>query len=231
MKENKEFRALYAVLIVMVIFVSTMGSTYAYFTARTNSAANAVSTASTTYSISMDIDPVYTGFSMIPMNDEYALKGIKNECMDKYNRGVCHVYKIRVYGYSDTLDYVSGFMDVTTNNIDNLSYMTFGSSDTYDEEDCVEIDGKYYCKSVDVTPVGEGHNLSLGSSYDVVGKADTNILLMVWLTNLDVNQNDSDIGDFNATVTMQAGNGGEIKGTIASAIVLDNEQGGGSGGE
>ena len=38
MKGNKEFRALYAVLIIMVVFVSTMGSTYAYFAFTTNSA-------------------------------------------------------------------------------------------------------------------------------------------------------------------------------------------------
>ena len=44
---------------------------------------------------------------------------------------------------------------------------------------------------------------------------------MFWLTNLQESQNTFDIGSFTATVTIQAGNGGEIKGTIASAVQLN----------
>ena len=43
----------------------------------------------------------------------------------------------------------------------------------------------------------------------------------MWLTNLNESQNEFDIGSYQATVTIQAGNGGEVKGTIASAVKLD----------
>lgn len=232
---NKEYRILYGVLIVMVLTISTIGSTYAYFSARTNSLNNSISTSSTIYSISMDISPVYSGFSYIPMNDEYALKALKNKCKDKYDRGACSAYRIRVYGYNEGLDYISGVMDITTDNMVNLSYMMYRLSNTYDEDKCVDIDGEYYCISYDATSIGEGTNLSLGDSYDVRGMTETKFILMIWLTNLNESQNESDIGNYNATITMQAGSGGEIKGTIANAIVIDDgtdngTEGGNNGG-
>ena len=227
---SREYKIIYVVLIAMVLTISTIGSTYAYLTATINSVNNTVNTSSTTYSISMDITPIYSGFSYIPMNDEYALKALRNKCKDKYDRGVCSAYKIRVYGYNEGLDYISGIMDITTDNMANLSYMMYRLSNTYDEDKCVDIDGEYYCISYEATPMGEGTNLSLGDSYDVRGMADTKFVLMIWLTNLNENQNESDIGNYNATITMQAGSGGEIRGTIASAIVMDNGNEGGNNG-
>ncbi len=233
MRNAREYKLLYVVAIIMVVTISTMGSTYAYFAARTSSDDSTLNTGSTTYSISMDINPIYSGFSFIPMNDVDALKGIKNECHDKYNRGVCSAYSIRVYGYSSNLDFVSGYMNVDTNNIENLSYMMFENSDTYDEDNCFEYNGEYYCKVVPATHVVEEENLSLGDSYDVRNKSETKIILLIWLSNLNRSQNENDIGNFNASITMQAGNGGEIKGSIASAVVVDdgNEGGSDNGGE
>ena len=58
-----------------------------------------------------------------------------------------------------------------------------------------------------------------GDKYDVTGIRETEFILLIWLKNLNTSQNDTDIGDFNAVITMQAGNGGEIKGVISSAVV------------
>ena len=48
----------------------------------------------------------------------------------------------------------------------------------------------------------------------------------MWLSNLNVSQNETDIGTFEAIVTMQAGSGGEIKGSISSALIIDDMVGG-----
>ena len=228
MKKNKEYNLIYAVALIFAVTVTTIGSTYAYMTARTNSEINSVRTNSTTYSISIDITPLYESPSIIPMNDEYALKAIKNRCVDKYNYNVCYAYTIRVYDYDEKLDYVSGLMDIETTNMTNLSYMTFSESDTYNPDNCLELDNKYYCKVVNPTHMGTGTNLPLGDSYDVAGKTETKIILLIWLTNLNERQNEIDIGRFNATITMQAGNGGKIQGSIANALVI--EEGGNSNG-
>lgn len=218
---KKELRILYGVIAVMVLSITTIGATYAYWTASTSSVNSTIKTASTIYSISMDITPLYNDFSFIPMNDEDALKGIGNKCVDKYERGACSAYKIHVYGYNEKLDFISGFMDIETNNMINLSYMMLRTSDNFNEETCVKIEDENYCIVQEATPMGIGENLSLGKAHDVTGQESADFILIFWLTNLQESQNAFDIGSFTASITMQAGNGGEIKGTIASAVKVN----------
>lgn len=215
----------YCLLMVCVLAITTIGATYAYWVATAESASNTVQTKSTIYSISMQINPLYHDFSVIPMNDKDVLKALKNRCKDKYDRGACSAYYIYVYDYSENLDYISGYMDVETDNMQNLSYMMLRLSDVYDEEQCIKVGESedIYCIAHETTAIGDGVNLSLGDSYDVKGMADTKFILVMWLSNFKYSQNDVDIGSFNATVTMQAGNGGEIKGTIAEAIKISND--------
>ena len=213
------FQMVYLVIFIVVVFVLGVGSTYAYWSATTASTATSLMTESTIYSINMEISPLYSDFSFIPMNDVDAVKALRNGCKDKYGRGACSAYTINVFGYNNNLSHVSGYMDVTTNNMVNLSYMVYRISDTYDEDVCVDINDNYYCKVLDPAFMGDGVGLTLGDKYDVYGTESTEFILLIWLSNLDVSQNAFDIGSFNAVVTMQAGNGGEIKGVISSAVV------------
>ena len=238
MKGNKRF--IYMFLMIVVASIMTIGSTYAYWTATTKSEMGAVNTKSTTYSISMSVNGLFEGFSVIPMNDEDALKALSNGCYDKYGRGACSAYTIDVYDYSEDLDYISGYMDLTTNNMQNLSYMMFRLSDEYNEENCVKIekekypeatseeDKEYenYCVVKSATPMGDGKELSLGDSYDVYGMESIRFILLIWLSNLKESQNNIDIGSFNAVITMQAGNGGKIRGSISSVLIVDDVVGG-----
>ena len=102
-------------------------------------------------------------------------------------------------------------------------------SDTFDEDNCVTIEESQenYCIVKEATAIGDGVGLSLGDSYDVTGITSTKFILLMWLSNFDYSQNDIDVGSFDAIITMQAGNGGEIKGSIASAIQIDNMVGDG----
>ena len=227
---KRDFKVLYTFLAVCILAFSTIGATYAYWAATASSANNALQTESTIYSISMNITPLYHDFSVIPMDDTDALKGLKGQCKDKYDRGACSAYEIYVYGYNKDLDYVSGFMDITTENMQNLSYMVLRLSDTYEEDSCVIIKNKEnvdetYCIVKEATPMGDGIGLSLGDSYDVKGMDSTKFILMMWLSNLKQSQNDIDVGSFNAIVTIQAGNGGEIKGSIANAVKIEDGTG------
>ena len=222
---KKELKLLYGVLMIAVLAISTIGATYAYWTASTRSIANEIQTGSTIYSISMQINPLYDGFSVIPMNDTDALKGVANKCKDKYDRGACSAYILNVYDWNEGLDYISGFMDITTNNMQNLSYMMLRVSDTFEEGKCafIEETNENYCIVREPSSMGEdGLGLSLGDSYDVSGMSSTKFILLIWLSNLKFGQNDIDIGEFNAIVTMQAGNGGQIKGSISSVINVED---------
>lgn len=223
---KKEFKLLYGVFAIMVLSITTIGATYAYWTASTSSLNNAVNTSSTIYSISMDITPLYHDFSIIPMDDMDAIKALTNQCKDKFDRGACSAYSIYVYDYNTDLNYISGVMDITTNNMENLSYMMLRLSDIYNEDRCVTIEDENYCIVQDATSMGDGVGLSLGDAYDVTGMTSTKFILLIWLTNLNTSQNDVDIGNFDAVITMQAGNGGEIKGSISSAIKIEDMENG-----
>ena len=224
---KKKLKILYIIIMIVVLSITTIGATYAYWTASTESVDSDVNTNSTIYSISMNINPLYHGFSIIPMNDTDALKALKNKCKDKYDRGACAAYSIYVYDYATNLDHISGYMDVTTNNMQNISYMMLRESDTYDENNCVTIEesNEIYCIVREASPIGDGVKLSLGDAYSVTGTTDTKFILLTWLSNLKQSQNDIDIGTFEAIITMQAGNGGEIKGSISSAIKVENGAG------
>lgn len=219
MKKN-----IYLIIIVTTLFLTVSSTTYAYWVATASSQTNSINTQSTIYNINMTLLPLYNDSTFIPMNDTDALKALSHKCKDKYNRGACSAYQIHVFGYNSDLNYISGIMDITTNNMTNLSYMVYQISDTFEEDKCITIEKENYCISKEATPIGTGEKLSLGDSYNVQGIEETKFILLIWLTNLSTSQNEEDIGSFNATVTIQAGSGGEIKGSISSAIKINDEK-------
>ena len=105
--------------------------------------------------------------------------------------------------------------------MENISYMVLEEQNNSQEDSCVIIDERNYCVSKEATSMGDGSKLSIGDSYDVSGVSEKNLLLVFWLSNLNINQNSIDVGTYNATVTILAGNGGEIKGTIANAVQIN----------
>ena len=222
----RKFKAIYALLAIFTFCLMSTGVTYAYFAANVRSESNSIQTESITYSINLDVRPIegYTGFSLIPMNNQDAMKALRNECKDKYNRGACQAYTIRVYGYSERLDHISGYLEFNTNNMENLSYMVLEEDNESEDENCLTINEKRYCLSKEATSIKEEY-LSLGNSYEVTGLAEKNLALVIWITNLNENQNDTDIGEFETTVTISAGDGGEIKGTIANALLINPPEG------
>lgn len=215
---KKKFKYGYILILIMVLVISSMGATYAYFAASVSSA-NVVGTGSKAYNMSMELNSLYDGFTVIPMDDEYVIKALNNECHDKYDRGVCLAYTVKLSGYDEALGYVSGIMNVDTNDIQNLSYVTLvETTSDINDENCVTIDDTSYCKAINIGRVIPQQDVSLGDRYDIVGTSEKKLLLVIWLSNLDNNQNDTDIGSFTADVTFSMGSGGEIKGTIIATM-------------
>ena len=214
----KKHRIIYLVIIIAVLISSVIGSTYAYLTAKIESNSNSIKAESTSYSLSMQITPLYNDFKIIPMDDTDVIKALKNSCKDKFDRGACSAYNINVNGYDANLRTLSGKMDVELLNIENLSYMVLEEqTEITDENSCVNIDEKIYCISKEATPVLEGKDLSLGS-YDITNTTNKDFLLVIWLSNLEKSQNEKDLGDYNATLTFLMGDGGSITGNIAASI-------------
>lgn len=239
---KEKFKHIYTIVLIATLIICTIGSTYAYWAATATSESEAVKTSSSIYSISMKIIPLYTDFSFIPMNDNDILKGLSNKCRDKYDRGACNAYKIHVYGYNQDLNFISGKMDVNVNNIENLSYTMLEekTESEYDETKCVKItesqeepdttelqeesnitetsEEKIYCQVLPATQVSDGVGLTLGDKYEVANTTEKNLILLMWLTNIEESQNEKNIGTFNSIVTFSMGSGGEIKGSISTVL-------------
>ena len=219
MKENR--KSFYILIAIFILFLTTMGSTYAYWVATAKSTENSINTASKKLNLTMNIDPLYTNNHIIPMDDIDAIKGLENNCKDSKNRGSCYAYTINLSEYEENQKLLTGTMDVTTNNISNLSYMLLEQTPNSDEKTCIVINEENYCVIEEPTSIKDGKNLPLGGNISVLNKSNLKLILVFWLTNLNESQNTYDIGEFNATVTFSLGTGGEIKGTINSSIIQE----------
>ena len=220
MKRISNFKHFYLVFVIFLLIVCTIGSTYAYLTS-TVRGDNDVDTSSKGYNVSMLITPVYNGFSLIPMDNSLVIKALNNKCKDKFNRGVCNAYNINVFGYDSSVSKISGTIKTSLENIQNLSYMVFErvSGDISGNNDCVSIDSVNYCMIRGATLIVNDIDMSLGDNIDVFGLDNKDILLVIWLSNLNISQNSFDIGNYNSLITMYLGsNGGQVSGSIGGSL-------------
>ena len=219
----------YIIFAIGIISLTTVGSTYAYFAAMASSE-NVIDTSSSAYSISMIIEPIYHGFSLIPLNYDNTTKAINNKCHDKYNRGACLLYKTKVYDFNSNLKFISGHITAHT-EINNLSYALLAPKIGIEDENlCTNItieneESKEYCYYQEHTKFIKEEQQQLLNSYDVNNKDNVNLLLVIWLENENRSQNDDGIGTFSSSVTIETGNGGKIEGYINDAIEPSNNEG------
>ena len=213
-------RYFYIFLIIFMFITCVVGATYAYFSRLTESG-NDIGVSSYNSSVSMNINPVYNDFSLIPMDNEDIFKAINNKCKDKEDRGACNLYNININGYDESIEYISGTINTKLDNIVNLSYMVFEEVD-YDitnNDNCLEVDDIKYCVGKEATLITSEEVMSLGNNYDLRGYDNKNLLLAIWLSNLDTNQNSFDIGNYTSEVTIFFGDEiTRVSGSISSTL-------------
>ena len=229
MEKIKGIKYIYTIIIIFMMIVCVIGSTYAYLSSSAISN-NDIVTSSSNYNVSLRITPIYSDFSLIPMDDDDAMKALKNQCKDKYNRGACNLYSINVYGYAPSITAISGKINTNLSNIVNLSYMVLEevNYDINDNDNCITISTKNYCIVKEATMFINNTDMSLGDNYSVIDFESKNLLLAIWLTNLNEDQNSFDIGNYSSTVTiLLGGDGGQISGSINGTLENYNDLQGG----
>jgi len=215
-------RTFYTVTIVLTLIVLSLGSTFAYFAANASSGDKSVVTSAAKFSLNLSVFPKYpnpeTGpYTIIPMKDELSEKGYigynETPCIDKNNAAVCYVYEIKVYDFSEGIEFVSGSVNVKTENISSLSYRVFDENNNPISIKTDEEDNPIYYDSLPSET-----EKSLGDSHDVKNKTETTMYLMIWLSDTGISQNKTDVGTFVGNITFYAGKGGKITGKISSVI-------------
>ena len=231
---------------VATLVVAIIGATFAFFSASTNSAANAVSVGSTTISLNYE-DIVGTNLktALIPATDRIAAyaaldqDGTNNsnpQCVDDNGNDVCGVYQFTVTNPSTTTTQdISYSLDVVLNTFTNLHYkiyegtastLTSGAASGNPAESTVVASGTFpgvaeggTHRTVDL----EELNARLGTTSPSNFKTYT---MLIWIHEIEDDDEVSGNGDqtsadsgksFAAQMLVTSGSGGGVTGVIAAA--------------
>ena len=213
MKQNK-INVFLLVTSILSTFILLIGATFSYFSTRNMSKMNALSVEAGKVRLGLGVSPLYTGYKLIPTNDSDIMTAYNQQCLDDYGYGACLAYEFEVYNFNLKQD-VIGKIDFNVEGIENLSYMVLDENDTI---------------YLDKTSVGNGitKDLPLGEHFILEDATELNskskkFKLIIWLTNLEQDQNDTDAGgQFSATITFSSVYGGKLTATIDGYESSDN---------
>lgn len=198
MKKNKGL----LVLPVLSILVLALGATFSYFQVAAMSEEDAVSLQASQLGLSVDIDPLYTGKDLIPMDDTDVMKGYQHACVDDNQFGACQAYEITVTNEGGAATY-TGSINFTIADILHLKYMLL------DENDNVYLTG---------TSIVSGTDQTLGNSFALAENTSKTFKLIIWLTNFEYDQNNEDGGgSFSALVTYSNSVGSTVTGSFSNS--------------
>ena len=215
MEENKtkmKKSTKYLLIGTLVLFLSVLGASVAYYLARVQGTLNGRAAGT---GLSLTIDMVSdTDGDLIPLdNDEetlnQAILGYGNTsnnfdsakaCLDINNYSVCQVYKITLTN--------NGTVPVVVN-----SNVTLSGANT-PNIDCTTMDDE---KSVSNSNSCIGDN-TLANNDTINGNSSKDYYVVVYIKNLDEPQYDS--GDFNGTITFTSTEGDQVKGRFFKLVNL-----------
>ena len=186
------------VISILTLIVAMIGATFAYFSA-TLKGDNDVETQAFKFSLNMSVTPEFGGKGLIPMDDADLSKAYANKCVDNSGNSACTAFRISLANNGDDLN-LTGIMDFNKQDVVNMSYAIMDS------------DGNIYKEA---TSTGDGNNLSLGNSFDLKKGEVKDFILVIWLSNLDKEQDEEDAsGSFSASITYQAIDGSKLSANI-----------------
>lgn len=186
---------------ILSILVLALGATFSYFQVAAMSNEDAVSLQAANLGLSVEIDSLYTGKDLIPMDDTDVITGYQHSCVDDNQYGACQAYEITVTNEGGVTTY-SGSIHFTISDILHLKYMLL------DENDDVYVAG---------TSISSGTDQTLGNSFTLGENESKTFKLIIWLTNYNYDQNSEDAGgSFSALVTYSNSVGSTVTGSFSN---------------
>ena len=208
MKDNNSNKINKFLLVTTILSMTILliGGTFSYFTLSTMSKMNALAVSAGKVRLGLGVSPIYTGYPIIPLKDEYISVAYKQKCKDDLERGACLAYGLEVFNFEEKSE-VEGIIDFHLNGLENLSYMVL------DENDNVYLD---------ITHINKDNptNLSLGNAFTLSKATDgitpsKKFTLLVWLTDNNEIQDETDAGKaFTADVTYKTSSGGRLTASV-----------------
>lgn len=191
---------------IFSVIVLALVATYAFFTSSVSSSPGALSASTASFSLSLEVTPVYSYDKLIPMDDNLAFTGYNNGCIDDNNFEVCQAYNIRISNTAGTGQHerLAGVINFELSSLKNLSFMVLDGDTIYQ----------------DVTYITSGTNLSLGDYVELDDGSSKDLTLVIWLSNIaDKNQIPEDgSGTFTAAITYISVRGEDMSSMITGVI-------------
>lgn len=198
-------------LIVSVLTLAfiTIGTTLAFFSTIVRSDEE-IEVSSANFKLSAKVTKLYNSNKIIPTNDDDIMKAFDNECIDLYGWGACYAYNIEIKGEGDPQD-VFGRLKFTDDELPNLKYLILDADNKDDEGNYLVYKNEDYTNSEYVT-IGDAIHLENGIS--------RNLILVVWLSNLNRPQDEETNKRFEGHFTVESTLGTKITGMISA--IADN---------
>lgn len=203
MKERKEI--LYLIISILTLVIMGLGATFAFFTMNVNekNKENILAT-SAKVKVNLKVLTLYTGYNILPTNDEDIEKAFKNECIDSIGNGACLAYTIEIDNDGNSQ---SGYLSFKFNSetLENLKFILLDNDNNYNiiQNPTYAVDGE--------VKVNEIINMNTN---DV-----KKYTLVVWLSNIKENeQNKEQGGNFTAMVSYSSSSGSRITGSMNQTI-------------
>jgi len=196
MKIDKKNALLLTLSIVLVVVLSVIGYTYAYFAIRVNSTGDNIGGNTATISVDLDVErliPNQDGIEMVPLLDDALQNAISgtngiSSCVDANGYLSCHIYKITIKNESTNALTLKGniILDKKTNNdlFQNLKWQLLENQTTVKT-------------STTASPMSSTvfePNLSLNPNTTKI------YYVAVWISEINNEQKNTDYGDFIGTI-------------------------------
>lgn len=180
MNESKK-NLYYGVLGILILLVMIIGSTFAYFSYRATSEKNTVNIKSDSGGVTVSVVQTSDSGYLFPLKDDDVMVAYKNRCIDKFNNLACNSYSITMQN-TGSVSYLAGEIEFQkTNNLVNLYYMVLDSKDNV---------------VVPMTKVSDNESFTMGDKIRLGSSSMDTYSLIIWLRNIDVNQNEEMAGSY-----------------------------------
>lgn len=195
----------FTILYVLSFIIMLVGSTLAYFSFRTVSDSGVVDVNSAVdSSVTVSIAQVAGGGDLYPLKDEDIMLAYNRNCLDVYGRSACNKYAVNLRN-GDTVNYLNGKIKfVLSNNLVNLYFMVLDSNENVIVPTTQIVNDEYY---------------SIGDSLKMLERSNFEYILVVWLRNVDEEQNSEMAGTYNGTISYNAVTDSRLINEIESSYV------------
>lgn len=207
--ERKGQGTFYMIIAMLTLIVAIVGATFAYFSLQASDE-NTVKGNAAKAGLSLEVRKVSVDASgdLVPLDELLLDKAIKGDtetsnqmCVDKNGNTVCQVYEVKVTNEGSAATAVNGTLTLSAETITNLKWQIMTDQNTP-----VMDSGQF--KTTDDTEIAKNDTIE-------ASPGTKSYYIMIWIDEIEEDQNDSDTGAFTGVVSFTSADGSGVTGTFS----------------